>query len=103
MLDEKGKIIATCERERLEKTAYITVKENGEISVCSEKIDCEDISGTKLAVATITRLIRQKENTLYLYIHSVSCSLYLYINSVSYSLYLYIHSVSYSFISTFTQ
>jgi hypothetical protein len=29
MLDEKGKIIATCEKERLEKTAYITVKENG--------------------------------------------------------------------------
>ena len=39
MLDEKGKIIATCERERLEKTAYITVKENGEITVYSKKID----------------------------------------------------------------
>jgi hypothetical protein len=30
MLDEKGKLIASRERERLEKTAYITVKENGE-------------------------------------------------------------------------
>ena len=39
MLDDKGKIIATCERERLEKTAYITVKENGEITVYSKKID----------------------------------------------------------------
>eukprot|EP00092_Neocalanus_flemingeri_P010846 GFUD01011678.1.p1 GENE.GFUD01011678.1~~GFUD01011678.1.p1 ORF type:complete len:239 (+),score=56.76 GFUD01011678.1:120-836(+) len=54
LLDDKGKIIAACERELYEKTGYITVTENG----------------TKMVVATLTRLLRQKENTMYLYIHS---------------------------------
>ena len=41
MVTEKGNTIASCEREQLEKTGYITVKEDGEIINVYESIEEE--------------------------------------------------------------
>ena len=84
MVDSKDDIIATSERDMTEKTGYISVKENGDYITLYAKGKEDSIKGKMMTVATITRLRRQRENTFYIYIHTVCSTLTMLILPTSY-------------------